>query len=48
MEYLVGRKRIADQERALTAKADEVLEFLTISHLSDEKAVKFQVGKRNY
>ena len=33
-----GRKRIADQERALIAKADEVLEFLTISHLSDEKA----------
>ncbi|WP_372993780.1 ABC transporter ATP-binding protein, partial [Sulfitobacter sp.] len=28
-----GRKRIADQERALRAKADEVLEFLTVEHL---------------
>ena len=29
-----GRKRIADEERALRAKADEVLEFLTIDHLA--------------
>ena len=28
-----GRKRIADEERALRAKADEVIEFLTIDHL---------------
>src|SRR6056297_936463 len=28
-----GRKRIADEERALQAKADEVIEFLTIDHL---------------
>ena len=33
-----GRKRIADEERALRAKADEVLEFLTIEHLADHKA----------
>ncbi|WP_347860042.1 ATP-binding cassette domain-containing protein, partial [Planktomarina sp.] len=33
-----GRKRIADEERALQAKADEVLEFLTVDHLRDEKA----------
>ena len=43
-----GRKRIADQERALAAKADEVLEFLTISHLSDEKAGQVSGGQRNY
>ena len=30
-----GRKRIADEERALRAKADEVIEFLTIEHLRD-------------
>ena len=41
-----GRKRIADQERALTAKADEVLEFLTISHLSDEKAGQVSGGQK--
>ena len=33
-----GRKRIADEERALQAKADEVIEFLTIDHLKEEKA----------
>ena len=41
-----GRKRIADQERALAAKADEVLEFLTISHLSDEKAGQVSGGQK--
>ena len=33
-----GRKRIANEERALAAKADEVLEFLTVQHLADHKA----------
>ncbi len=33
-----GRKRIADEERALKAKADEVLEFLTISHIANLRA----------
>ncbi|MEO0917189.1 MAG: ATP-binding cassette domain-containing protein, partial [Pseudomonadota bacterium] len=28
-----GRRRIAQEERALRAKADEVIEFLTIEHL---------------
>lgn len=41
-----GRKRIADQERVLTAKADEVLEFLTISHLSHEKAGQVSGGQK--
>ncbi len=39
-----GRKRIADEERALKAKADEVLEFLTIDHLADHKAGQVSGG----
>ena len=41
-----GRKRIADEERALRAKADEVLEFLTITHLADEKAGNLSGGQK--
>tara|TARA_R110002110_G_scaffold46223_7_gene139941 strand:+ start:3216 stop:4049 length:834 start_codon:yes stop_codon:yes gene_type:complete len=41
-----GRKRIADEERALRAKADEVLEFLTIEHLSDQKAGQISGGQK--
>ncbi|MCU9837124.1 ABC transporter ATP-binding protein [Ruegeria sp. WL0004] len=41
-----GRKRIANQERALRAKADEVLEFLTISHLADHKAGQVSGGQK--
>ncbi|MBO9472383.1 MULTISPECIES: ABC transporter ATP-binding protein [unclassified Shimia] len=41
-----GRKRIADEERALRAKADEVLEFLTIEHLSDHKAGQISGGQK--
>jgi branched-chain amino acid transport system ATP-binding protein len=41
-----GRKRIADQERALRAKADEVLEFLTIEHLADHKAGQVSGGQK--
>ncbi|MDR9485486.1 MULTISPECIES: ABC transporter ATP-binding protein [Sediminimonas] len=41
-----GRRRIADQERALRAKADEVLEFLTIDHLRDEKAGNLSGGQK--
>ncbi|RRH75152.1 ABC transporter ATP-binding protein [Falsigemmobacter faecalis] len=41
-----GRKRIADEERALRAKADEVLEFLTISHLADQKASQISGGQK--
>lgn len=42
-----GRKRIADEERALRAKADEVLEFLTISHIADLKAAKSPVARKS-
>ncbi|MEP5761130.1 MAG: ABC transporter ATP-binding protein [Litoreibacter sp.] len=41
-----GRKRIADQERALRAKADEVLEFLTIEHLADHGAGQISGGQK--
>ena len=41
-----GRKRIADEERALLAKADEVLEFLTIDHLKEEKAGNLSGGQK--
>jgi len=42
----VGRRRIADEERALRAKADEVMEFLTIEHLADEKAGEVSGGQK--
>ncbi|MGD9866196.1 MAG: ABC transporter ATP-binding protein [Pseudodonghicola sp.] len=41
-----GRKRIADEERALRAKADEVLEFLTIEHLADHRAGQISGGQK--
>ena len=41
-----GRRRIADEERALRAKADEVLEFLTIEHLADHKAGQVSGGQK--
>lgn len=41
-----GRKRIADEERALKAKADEVLEFLTIKHLAEQKAGQISGGQK--
>lgn len=40
------RKAIAAQERELAAKADEVLEFLTIAHLADEKASQISGGQK--
>lgn len=40
------RGRIRDEERALRAKADEVLEFLTISHIADEKAGNISGGQK--
>ncbi|MEM9319561.1 MAG: ABC transporter ATP-binding protein [Pseudomonadota bacterium] len=41
-----GRRRIADEERALQAKADEVLEFLTIEHLADHPAGAVSGGQK--
>ena len=41
-----ARGRIAAEERALAAKADEVLEFLTISHLATERAGNLSGGQK--
>jgi branched-chain amino acid transport system ATP-binding protein len=41
-----GRAKIDHEERALAAKADEVLEFLTIDHLADEKAGNLSGGQK--
>ena len=41
-----GRARIAEEEAALLKKADEVLEFLTIDHLKNEKAGNLSGGQK--
>jgi branched-chain amino acid transport system ATP-binding protein len=41
-----GRRRIAAEERSLAEKADEVLAFLTIDHLADEKAGNLSGGQK--
>jgi len=40
------RGRVADEEQALAQKADEVLEFLTIDHLTHEKAGNLSGGQK--
>jgi branched-chain amino acid transport system ATP-binding protein len=40
------RGSVAAEERALARKADEVLEFLTISHLADERASNISGGQK--
>ncbi|KAJ56836.1 branched-chain amino acid ABC transporter ATPase [Actibacterium mucosum KCTC 23349] len=40
------RSQIATEEAALKRKADEVLEFLTIDHLADEKAGNLSGGQK--
>jgi len=41
-----NRKTVAAEERALAEKADEVLEFLTVSHLADEVAGNLSGGQK--
>ena len=41
-----GRGRISAEERRLREKADEVLDFLTISHLADQKAANISGGQK--
>ncbi len=41
-----NRGRVAREEAALRRKADEVLEFLTISHIADEKAANISGGQK--
>lgn len=43
---LFNRGRIAQEERELRQKADDVLDFLTISHLADERAVNLSGGQK--
>ncbi|MEL6800682.1 MAG: ABC transporter ATP-binding protein [Pseudomonadota bacterium] len=40
------RRQIAEEEQALLEKADEVLEFLTIDHLKDERAGNLSGGQK--
>ena len=40
------RRQIAEEERRLRAKADEVLEFLTIAHLADHPAGAVSGGQK--
>jgi branched-chain amino acid transport system ATP-binding protein len=40
------RGRIREQERTLARKVDEVLDFLTISHVADEKAGNLSGGQK--
>jgi branched-chain amino acid transport system ATP-binding protein len=40
------RGQVAREEAAIRAKADEVLEFLTISHLADQKAAQISGGQK--
>ena len=46
MSAWFGRGKIAQEEAALMRKADEVLEFLTISHLRSEKAGNLSGGQK--
>jgi branched-chain amino acid transport system ATP-binding protein len=41
-----ARGRIREEEAALVARADDVLEFLTISHLADERAGNLSGGQK--
>jgi branched-chain amino acid transport system ATP-binding protein len=41
-----GRARIREEEQRLRARADEVLEFLTIAHLADERAGNLSGGQK--
>jgi branched-chain amino acid transport system ATP-binding protein len=41
-----GRGRIAQEEEVLLKKADEVLDFLTISHLKNERAGNLSGGQK--
>jgi branched-chain amino acid transport system ATP-binding protein len=41
-----GRGRIREEERALARRADEVLDFLTISHLAEERAGNLSGGQK--
>ena len=41
-----ARRRIREEDRALARRADEVLDFLTVSHLADERAGNLSGGQK--
>ena len=41
-----SRSKVATEEARIRAKADEVLDFLTISHLADQKASQISGGQK--
>ncbi|MCB5410072.1 ABC transporter ATP-binding protein [Pseudogemmobacter faecipullorum] len=43
---IFSRAQIREEEERLRAKADEVLEFLTISHIADHKASQISGGQK--
>ena len=43
---LFSRSQVAEEEERIRQKADEVLEFLTISHIADEKAGNISGGQK--
>ena len=45
-DALFRRGKVASEEERLRAKADEVLDFLTISHLADQKAAMISGGQK--
>jgi len=46
MDALFRRSRIVHEERALRERADEVLDFLTIDHLAEERAANLSGGQK--
>jgi len=41
-----SRQRVANEERAIGKKADEVIEFLNLSHIADEQAGNLSGGQK--
>lgn len=46
MSTWFNRARVAEEERAIAEKADEVIDFLNLGHLADEKAGNLSGGQK--
>ena len=46
LSALFNRRKVAEEEARIRAKADAVLHFLTISHLADQKASQISGGQK--
>ena len=46
MNTWLKRKQIREEEEALQAKAEEVVDFLSISHLKNERAGNLSGGQK--